>query len=185
MGGRLSGGGCTVEGASIGETTADGKDDAHRHGRGEDCSHGCNDCLDGIRCVIRSGDEPEEHIGHVDDPDSPVEVEAIAEHEFPWGDLLDGEGCVRAGEREEEGGAVEDGGEEPVGAHSLAGVEFGSCDTALSRVRGRGGELERHWAVEPTGDGHSDNLRYEKGRHTVFDNHVIWINGANTDDVDE
>lgn len=174
-----------MEGTSVGETTADGENDTHRHGSGEDCRHGSDDGLDGISLVGRGGDEPEEHVGHVDDPDGSVKVEAIAEHEFPWGDLLDGKGLLRASEGQEEGGAVEDGGEEPVGAHTLAGVELGSCDTALPRVRGRAGEYERHWAVEPAGDGHSDNLRYEKGRHAIFDNHVVWVDGANTDNVDD
>jgi len=33
-------------------------------------------------------DEPEQNINHVHDPNGRIEVEAVTEHELPWGERL-------------------------------------------------------------------------------------------------
>lgn len=95
-----SAGGRASERATVGERSADGKDDAERHGRGEDSGHRGDDGLDGVLSVGRLGDEPEEHVDHVDNPDGTVEVEAVTEHELPVREGLDLQGLERAVESE-------------------------------------------------------------------------------------
>jgi len=86
-------GGCAaVEGSSVCEWAADGEDDTEGHGGGEDGCHGGDDGLDGIGVIGWLGDEPEEHVDHVHEPDCAVEVKTITEHELPVGDLFDSKG---------------------------------------------------------------------------------------------
>jgi len=84
-------GGCrTVERTAVGQPAADGKDDAHGHGGSKNGCHGSDDGLDGIALVSRCNDEPKEHVGEVHDPDGTIKIEAIAQHQFPWGEMLGG-----------------------------------------------------------------------------------------------
>jgi len=86
------GGGSAVEGSAISKGSADGENDAEGHCGGEDGSHGCDDSFDGICVIGGCGDEPEEHVNHVDDPDCSVEVQSITEHKLPVRNLLIVEG---------------------------------------------------------------------------------------------
>jgi hypothetical protein len=182
--GRVGGGGA-MEGSTIGEAAADGENNAHGHGGGQDSGHGGDDGLDGVCSIGRSGDEPEEHVRHVDDPDRTVEVEAVAEHEFPGGNLLDILRLPGPSQGEQKGGCIEGSGKYPISTDPLTIVELGPCNAALTRERRRGRELEWHWSVEATGDGHRDNLETEQGGHAIFDDHAIWVNGTDTDDMDQ
>ena len=51
------------------EGAADGEDDAEGHGGGEDGGHGGDDGADGILDTGGADDEPEEHVGEVDEAD--------------------------------------------------------------------------------------------------------------------
>lgn len=76
------------EGTARNEGATDSKDDTHRHGRGENSCHARDDGADGIVRARRGDDKPEEHVDHIHDPNRAVEVETIAEHELPVGELL-------------------------------------------------------------------------------------------------
>ena len=93
-------------------------------------------------------DKPKEHVDHVDDPDGAVEVKAVAEHEFPWGERLDLERLDRAVEGEGKGEGVEKGGRSPVDADPVC---LGTSDAALTLE-------ERHDAVEGGTGGHDGDL---------------------------
>lgn len=68
-GGRVGVGGSGV-GTTVDQGTADGEDDAHGHGGGDDGGHARDDGLNGVFDAGGRHDEPEEHVGHVDRPDS-------------------------------------------------------------------------------------------------------------------
>jgi len=82
------------------ERTADGENDAHSHGSGENGSHACNNSPDGVITASRLNNEPEQDVSDVDNPDGAIEVEAIAEHQLPKAHGLDFERLDRAKKRE-------------------------------------------------------------------------------------
>ena len=51
------------------EGAADGEDDAEGHGGGQDGGHGGDDSAYGIVDAGGADDEPEEHVGEVDEAD--------------------------------------------------------------------------------------------------------------------
>jgi len=79
------------ERTAMGEGAADGENDTEGHGSGEDGCHARDDGFDRILNAGRFHDEPEDDIGHVDDPDGGVEVEAVTEHELPWAERFRGQ----------------------------------------------------------------------------------------------
>jgi hypothetical protein len=171
--GRVRGGG-DGEGASVVEGAANREDDAEGHGGGENGGHAGNDGLDGIVDACWVHDEPEEHVNHVDEPDSAIEVEAIAEHEFPISDGLDLERLERTCNRKDEGGRIEESSRQPIEANP---VVFGACNATLSY-------LKRCGAVEATANGSNDDLNSEQGTHTSEDRSALFVNCMDTDDMD-
>jgi len=144
--GRVDGGAGII--TTLGEGTADGEDDAEGHSGGKDGGHRGDSGLDGVRFVGGLDNEPKEHIDHVDDPDGAVEVEAVAEHEFPRGERLDLEGLDGPVECEGKGEGVEECGRSPVDADPVC---LGASDAALALA-------ERHNAVERATSGHDGDL---------------------------
>ena len=57
------------EGTAMFKSSTDGEDNAERHRSGEDRGHRGNDGPDWVLDSSRGDGEPEEHVGHVDNPD--------------------------------------------------------------------------------------------------------------------
>jgi len=109
-----------------------------RHRRRKDRRHTRHDGLDAILFVCRFGYEEEDDVDEVDEGDGAVEVEAVAEHEFPGAEGLGLEALEAAGEGEGEGEEEVDGGCDPVDADP--GV-LRAGDTALT-------DFERHRCIK-------------------------------------
>ena len=103
-------GGADGEGTTVLEGAANGEDDTEGH-RGRE--YGSHARYDGPNWVVNArwlDDEPEEHVDHVHKPNCGVEVQTIAKHQLPVGDLLDLERLERALKGEDEGSGIKEGG---------------------------------------------------------------------------
>ena len=63
-------GGRSSEGATVHEGATNRENDTEGHGGSENCSHAGDNSLNGIPVIGGSRDEPEEHVSHVNNPDS-------------------------------------------------------------------------------------------------------------------